>query len=51
MGNIDIFDHFELVTECITNIDAYNVKGLKGQIMSFQQSRKPKNIKKLHIFF
>jgi hypothetical protein len=27
------------------HIDSYNVKGLKGQIMTFQESRKTKNIK------
>jgi hypothetical protein len=28
------------------HIDGYNVKGLEGQIMTFQESRKTKNIKK-----
>jgi hypothetical protein len=26
-------------------VDGYNVEGLKGQIMTFQESRKTKNIK------
>jgi hypothetical protein len=33
------------------NIDAYNAKGLKEQIMTFQKSRKTKNVKKFNITF
>jgi hypothetical protein len=32
-------------------IDGYNIKGLKGQIMTFQENRKTKNIKKLDTIF
>jgi hypothetical protein len=40
------------VQKAINNIDAYNVKGLKGQIMNLQESRKTKNIKRIgHNFF
>jgi hypothetical protein len=35
----------------VTDIDAYNIKELKGQIMTFRESRKTKSIKKLDITF
>jgi hypothetical protein len=35
----------------VYNFDGYNVKGLKGQIMTFQESRKTKNMNKLDITF
>jgi hypothetical protein len=35
----------------LKHINGYNVKGLQGQIMTFEESRKTKNIKKGDITF
>jgi hypothetical protein len=41
---------FVKVTYVMKHIDGYKVKGFKGQIMTFEESRKTKNVINGHIF-
>jgi hypothetical protein len=50
--NVQKFSNSNCGQHSVTSyIDDCNVKGLKGQIMTFQESRKTKIIKKLYITF